>query len=139
MNTKTQTTSQTTKAVQEEKIPKSLLKEDPWWAKSINPPFRSTILIDDDYSVIMVQRVKWLGVRYTVVNIFNSGLHVYEPQMWIMMPGWVWRRVKRMIESGESREKVVKFIGSAMVSYVGLDGEYRKDYEEPHRLLSIFF
>jgi hypothetical protein len=118
-------------------IPKILLKEDPWWVESTL--FKSTILIEDDYSVIMVQRVKWLGNKYTVVNVFRGGLHVYKPQMWLLMPGWVWRKVKRMIEGGEGREKVVSFIGSAMVSYVGMDGEYRKDYEEPYRLLSIFF
>ena len=120
-------------------VPKSWMKEDPWWVESINPPFKPVILIEDDSgSVIMIQRVKWLGVRYTVINVFGGGLYVYKPQMWIMVPGWVWRRVKRMIEGGEGREKVVSFIGSAMVSYVG-DGEYRKDYEEPYRLLSIFF
>ncbi len=113
------------------------MKEDPWWVKGTGH-FKYTILIDDDYgTIIMVQRVKWLGTKYTVVNVLRTGLYL-QPQMWIMVPGWVWRKVKRMIESGEGREKVVNFIGSAMVSYVGLDGEFRRDFEEPHRLLSFF-
>jgi hypothetical protein len=73
----------------------------------------------------------------TASNGLRTGLYL-QPQMWIMVSGWVWRKVKKMIESGEGREKVVNFIGSAMVSYVGLDGEFRRDFEEPHRLLSFF-
>lgn len=118
-------------------MPRSLLKEDPWWVRS-TAHFKYTMLIDGDYAVIMVQRVRWLGVKYTVVNVLRTGLYI-QPQMWIIMPGWVWRRVKRMIADGEGRERVVSFIGAAMVNYVGLDGEYRRDFEEPHRLLSIFF
>jgi hypothetical protein len=126
------------KQTRTEVVPKSWLKEDPWWVES-TAHFKYTIMIDGDYgTIIMVQRVKWLGAKYTVVNVLRTGLHI-RPQMWILLPGWVWRRVKRMIESGEGREKVVNFIGSAMVSFVGLDGEYRKDFEEPHRLLPIFF
>jgi|GEM_PF-5274791 len=130
MNTKNRT------RVEVGKMPRS--QEDPWWVRS-TAHFKYTILIDGDYgTIIMVQRVKWLGVKYTVVNVLRTGLYI-QTQMWLMMPGWVWHRVKRMIADGEGRERVVSFIGAAMVNYVGLDGEYRRDFEEPHRLLSIFF
>jgi hypothetical protein len=137
MNTKTQTRAGKNLEMSTDKIPKSLSKEYPWWARST--PYRFTILIDNDYGVVtMIQRIKWLGTKYTMINVLRTGLYI-QPQMWIMVPGWVWRKVKRMIEGGESREKISGFIGSVMAGYAGMDGEFRKDYEEPHRLLSIFF
>jgi hypothetical protein len=93
---------------------------------------------------ILIETMSYLGTRFACVSIRDKRC---VPWIRVAVPLWVWRRVRRMIRSGNVDDVVNNFLKQVVKEFIiinvsdralGKPNYDRIYYEEPYRLLSFF-
>ena len=102
-----------------------------------------SIKLGDDK--ILIETMSKMSVRFACVSIRDKRC---VPQIRVATPLWVWRWVKKMIRNGNVDDVVNNFLKQVVKEFAVINVSDRAldkpnydriYYEEPYRLLSIFF